>query len=144
MNLSAVLTHSSLLGHWLRCALSPGKHSGAGGLQPIQTIILTEWQPSGRERRNVRDVAQQLLCAQGLQEFCLICCPSRWSALLSRISQKERRKPFRLKTWASLLHLIQPEKTWNCQWMLPMMNIKLCELSCVWLREETWKLATVF
>lgn len=73
-------------GHWLRCVLSPGKYFGAGGLQPIQTIILTEWLPSGRERRNLHDVAQQLLCAQGLQEFCLICCPSCCSALLSRIS----------------------------------------------------------
>lgn len=144
MNLSAVLKHSSLLGHWLRCVLSPSKHFVAGGLQPIQTIILTDRQPSGKERRNSHDIAQQILSAQGLKVFCLICCPSCWSALLSRISQKERKKPFRLKTWASLLHLIQPEKTWNCQWMPSMMNIKLCKLSGVWLRQETWKLAKVF
>lgn len=144
MNLSAVLKHSSLLGHWLRCVLSPSKHFVAGGLQPIQTIVLTDRQPSGKERRNSHDIAQQLLCAQGLQVFCLICCPNCWSALLSRISQKERKKPFRLKTWASLVHLIQPEKTWNCQWMLSMMNTKLCKLHGVWLRQETWKLAKVF
>lgn len=92
MNLSAVLKHSSLLGHWLRCVLSPSKHFVAGGLQPIQTIVLTDRQPSGKERRNSHDIAQQLLCAQSLQVFCLICCPNCWSALLSRISQKGKEE----------------------------------------------------